>query len=213
MEPRQFIKVTQADLDAATRSDSRTCAVATAIARTLPDAQRITVDMLFVKLTEAGERYVFATPPVVQSYIIDFDAGESISPFNFRLDKRNRLIMQRNLTTPEGAALQAAAKKVRYRQKRAEALAADPAASPSERTTARHRAQEAQAELAAIRAAAGTKPRARQLPPPKPPTTDQSGDGVITRDRARSRKASVSHVREYGVRTMRINQARAERES
>jgi len=213
MESRQLIKVTQADIDKAIPKDSRHCAAATAIARALPEARRISVDMLFVKFSEGEERYCFATPSAIQAYIIDFDAGEEVHPFSFRLDKRNRMLIQRYVTTDEGRQIAKATEKLRRRTARATELAKDPATLPAERARAEERVAVARVEVEEARATAGVKPRQKVDRSPSPPTAHDAGDGVIRRDQARSKKRSApkSHVREYGLRTMRINQARAAR--
>lgn len=211
MKDRQVIPVTEADIDKATPKDSRSCAVATAIASALPDARRISVDMLWIKFTENEDRMVFPTPAAVQNYIVNFDAGEPTPPFSFRLDKRNRVIQQRYVRTAEGNELTVATQKVTDRKRRVEEVAADPESTSLQQAAAQEQLDQATAALEEVKTRIGDKPRGVHDRPPKPPTDSEAGDGVISRNRGQSRKArNKSHVREYGLRTMRINQARAE---
>jgi hypothetical protein len=82
------ITVNPEDLARASRRDAYQCAVALAIKRTLPDATRIEVDSQTIRFTRDRERFVYLTPPVVEGYVIVFDAGTPLEPFAFTLHVR-----------------------------------------------------------------------------------------------------------------------------
>jgi hypothetical protein len=100
---RFSIEVTAADIERATRNDSYTCVVAQAIARTIPDARNIDVDVQMIRFTIGGERLGFLTPYVVQGYVVAFDAGDEIHPFTFQLRDPKRL--RRSVQTEAGRAI------------------------------------------------------------------------------------------------------------
>lgn len=79
------IDVTNDDIARAHISDSYKCVVAQAVARTLPDATRIEVDVATIRFTRDEKRFVYLTPFIVQGYVVAFDAGEPIAPFRFQL--------------------------------------------------------------------------------------------------------------------------------
>ena len=111
MSSRITIKVTEADIEEAHRNDSYTCVVAHAIARTVTDATHIEVDTQAIRFTTEGERRLYLTPYAVQGYVIAFDAGELIEPFQFQLRDPRRISRKRR--TPEGKAADAAAHRAR----------------------------------------------------------------------------------------------------
>ena len=84
---RYIIRVSQADIDAATASNSGLCAVNTAIRRAIPGATNILTDVATIRFTlpSAGKRLAFLTPPRVGDYITAFDAGDVIPPFTVTL--------------------------------------------------------------------------------------------------------------------------------
>lgn len=99
---KQFrIKVTQADIDRGIRDDSSHCVVARAIAREFPDATRIEVDTQAIRFTKDNKRLVYLTPWIAQSYVIAFDAGDPIGPFEFRI--ANPIEVKRRPYTPSKA--------------------------------------------------------------------------------------------------------------
>lgn len=81
------VEVSEDDINKAIRSNSAKCVVAQAVARTLPDASRIDVNMQTVRYTRNGKRYEWLTPQKVLNYIVEFDAGDHIEPFTFRLTR------------------------------------------------------------------------------------------------------------------------------
>lgn len=84
---RVHISVTQADIDAAMRNESKHCAVATGISSSLEGIKHPQVDIQTIRFSDPSteRRYIYLTPPVVAEYIIAFDAGDPIEPFEFDL--------------------------------------------------------------------------------------------------------------------------------
>jgi hypothetical protein len=82
---RLEIQVSQEDIDRGIREDSARCVVARAIARTIPDATRIEVDTQAIRFTSGGKRLIYLTPWTAQNYVVAFDAGDEIKPFEFRI--------------------------------------------------------------------------------------------------------------------------------
>ena len=85
------IHVTQEDIDRALKRQSARCVVATAIARSIPGATKVAVDLQALRFTVDGERHVYFTPPGAVGYVVAFDAGDTIHPFSFRLSEAHRL--------------------------------------------------------------------------------------------------------------------------
>lgn len=79
------VHVTEADIAKALANDSAHCVVAQAIARQEKGATRIEVDTQTIRFSKAGERFAYLTPPVVQAYVVAFDAGDPVEPFDFSL--------------------------------------------------------------------------------------------------------------------------------
>ena len=75
------VDVTQALIEAAIRNNSNQCAVARAIAATVPDVCNVTVDIQTIRFSRPAdrERLIFLTPWKVQQHIQAFDAGEELS--------------------------------------------------------------------------------------------------------------------------------------
>jgi len=98
----QKVDVTESDIATAVRQDSRLCAVATAIARTIPDATHIVVDVQTIRYTRTttDERYTVAPPPSIGAYVRAFDEGRAIKPFSFTL--REAVIKPINHTPGRG---------------------------------------------------------------------------------------------------------------
>ena len=178
-------KVTPDDIARAVRNDSMRCVVARSIARTRPDAHRITVDGITIRFTEDGERLVWSTPYQVAGYVIDFDAGDPIEPFNFMLTERNRLVnMGHRKTTPAGAELARA--RARARAAKAKAAKATPATARAAKAKATRAAKELKETTAkhagarqTVKAGSGTRPAPKR-----------------------------ANAREYGQRTLRVNRDR-----
>ena len=109
---RRFdIEVTADDIAQATRSDSVRCVVVQAVARSIPDATRIDVDLQAVRFTIGDQRLLYLTPYTVQGYIVAFDAGDDIIPFGFRL--QNPQVSKRRRRTEAGNAINSAQTRAR----------------------------------------------------------------------------------------------------
>jgi hypothetical protein len=94
----QYVNVTQENIDRAVKNCSSRCAVADAIKDAVPKAVRIRVDMQTIRWTDPVKqvRYIYLTPARAQQYIIAFDAGDKIQPFQFRLDTNSRQVVPSN---------------------------------------------------------------------------------------------------------------------
>jgi len=82
---RYQVEITEEDVAKAKKNDSYVCVVAQAIARTIPDATQIHVDVQTIRFSTNGDRLVYLTPYAVQGYVVAFDAGDEIQPFTFQL--------------------------------------------------------------------------------------------------------------------------------
>ena len=192
---RVKVEVTEEDIAKAHRNDSYKCVVAQAIARIVPDATRIEVDTQTIRFTSKGARLVYLTPYAVQGYVVAFDAGEEIEPFDFNL--REPMPVRRRVKTEEGKAALRAATKARTETKKAVCPA--PSDAPLEHTVPtviEH--TEADAKAAYREAWA----EARQA---NPGATEKSTGG-----RKPTPRVFKTKQRSYGHRILRINQAPAE---
>lgn len=63
------------------------CMIAEAIKKAVPDARAVAVDLQTIRWSDRERRirYVYLTPPSVQQALVDFDQGELIEPFTFRV--------------------------------------------------------------------------------------------------------------------------------
>lgn len=105
LRSRYDLQVTEEDLARAKLKDSQKCMASQCIARTIPDAFGIKVDTQSVVFSvpdpnEEGKavRLTFMTPPVLQAYVIAFDAGDELWPFKFRL--QNPMVTSRTVNSP-----------------------------------------------------------------------------------------------------------------
>jgi len=194
------VDVTQEDIDTALRKNSSRCVVATAIARTVPKATNVTVDVHSIRFTEGGRRYTYLTPHPVMDYIVAFDAGDVLHPFTFRLRTDQRLVQQRRRKTPAGKALDTAATTAARRKAKLEQVAASPDATPAE--------VEVAADRYAAALAARDQATAEHAGVPHNETesiTDVPPEQVKPVPRGRSTVFYRNH-RSYGQRQMRVNQ-------
>jgi len=192
------VEVTTKDIEHAKLKDSSRCVVATAIARSIPGANRIEVDVQTVRFTLEGQRHVYVTPYPVAGYVVAFDAGEELHPFSFRLNESTRLPMKVQKRTDAGLAVRRAQEKKKARQAKLielETTARDPDAmtpSVAERKVAKERVANADQELAAVTAAYAGQAK----------VTETEG---VRRTPARVFKTGT---RAYGQRQLRINGGR-----
>jgi len=86
--PRLIIKVPQDIIETSTQKDSSHCMIAEALARAVPRAKYISVDLATIRFSdpEAGVRYVYLTPRKAQEALLAFDQGERPKPFQIYLE-------------------------------------------------------------------------------------------------------------------------------
>jgi hypothetical protein len=86
--PRLVIDVPQDIIETSTERDSSHCMIADAIARAVPQAKYISVDLATIRFTDldAGVRYIYLTPRPAQAALLAFDQGEKPEPFKLRLE-------------------------------------------------------------------------------------------------------------------------------
>ena len=206
MAKRWMVNVLEEDFEHGVPSDSNRCAVKRAVARDIPGATRVEVDLQTIRFSLNGERHVFLTPWSVSDYVIAYDAGDEdeLHPFSFTL-RPSHVVgskVQRKVFTEEGAKVDAARNRVRKakaKKEKAAAVAIDPEVTAAERAYAKatldtidEQITEREHELAEIRAEAkaSDKPKTRTVNPdaPRPP-----------------RKAKT-RTRVFGARVYRVNQ-------
>jgi len=194
------IHVTQEDVDKALRRNSARCVLATAVARSIPGASKVAVDLQALRFTLDGERHVYFTPPAAVGYVIAFDAGDAIHPFSFRLSEKHRLpSFEARTRTPSGRTREAARERVRTAERAVGRTRerVEQASTDAEREVAavkldaqRERVETLRGELAETLAATSGEPeRVHPLRRNTPPTTFKRG------------------TRHYGHRELRINGA------
>jgi hypothetical protein len=99
---RYRIQVTAEDIAKAIPKDSNVCAVARAIARTIPDAKSIAVDMRTIRFSRNQRRLVYLTPTNVAQYVVDFDGGRPLEPFEFSIDESRMIPLKHSRLTDLG---------------------------------------------------------------------------------------------------------------
>lgn len=210
MATQHKISVTEDDIRRGIPEDSGLCVVATAIARHIPDAVRISVDLRTVRFTHAvtGERVQWLTPYAVSEYVVNFDAGDSIKPFTFTLNSSDRVRIQRRVRSEESYEKNAAAQ----RQRRA---AAHVAAKPSPtKPTKRNPSPPTESGSEKIDGTASVEPVKPKRNPSPPVESAQPIEATATVEQPAKpkRKSTPPPVvrrgkrRDYGMRALRINQ-------
>lgn len=208
------IAVTQDDIDRALRRKSGRCVVATAVARSIPDATRVEVDLQTVRFTADGERRVYLTPPAASGYVVAFDAGDDIHPFAFKLSERQRVNVRQDKHTPAAkergrvrAAVVGKQKKLERAQLRLEELLESPVADADEIAVATKKVKTVSREIAAAKKEhEKTKEQLQGLPYVVPDMTPDPDTGE--RLRKPPVRAFKTATRTYGSRQLRVNQAR-----
>jgi hypothetical protein len=91
----KVIRVTQENIDRAIQNCSSRCVVADALREAVPNAVRVRVDIQTIRWSDPQKqlRYIYLTPARIQQYIIAFDAGDPIEPFQFRLSHQGRQVI------------------------------------------------------------------------------------------------------------------------
>jgi hypothetical protein len=206
---RHTIEVTQTDIDKADPKNSGRCVVATAIARSIPSATRIEVDVQTVRFTVAGERFVYVTPYTVSGYVVAFDAGDDLYPFKFRLDEDRAVAVRQTRKTDAGKVTnrardnaRAKAARAKAAQERLDALTGGDTLPPPTPTAVRAaKASAAAAHEEAAAAAEGRDAVVAAYAGQRKTTHDLS----LPQAPARVYKKKVRH---YGHRELRVNQDR-----
>jgi len=192
------IHVTQEDIDRALRAQSARCVIATAIARSIPGATKVAVDLQALRFTVDGERHVYFTPPGAVGYVVAFDAGDPIHPFSFRLSEAHRLpIAPARPKSPSGIERTRARNRVTAAQRALTKAthAVETASTDAEREVAETRLSEQTARLETARSElADTLATTQGQPTERAP---QTGRKVPTTFKRGSRH--------YGHRALRIN--------
>jgi hypothetical protein len=203
------IQVTQEDIDKADVKHSSRCVVATAIHRSVPGAQRVSVDVQTIRFTVAGERFVYLTPYGVTGYIVAFDAGEEIHPFRFRLRSDQEMKVRTTKRTEAGREIGAARSREREAKVKATKMQErlqgidDPTLPPP--SVAEVRALKAQTKLAQEKAKTAEDERkavmaafeGERQTEPQDPAKPKAPAQVFKR-----------YERAYGMRQLRINGGR-----
>lgn len=78
------ISVTAFDIKNGVPRDGDHCAIAMAVSR-CNGWKPVTVSDIYITIGEPGKMETYATPHSVASFVKDFDAGESVEPFDFIL--------------------------------------------------------------------------------------------------------------------------------
>lgn len=194
---RWNIDVTADDISRSHARDSYRCVVAQAVARTIPDATRIDVDIQTIRFTHHGERQAYLTPYTVAGYVVAFDAGEEIHPFRFQL--RNPIKVRQQKMTTAGRDVARKQQQVRVARDRVtkarETLSRDQ--SPAEAKAAEAAMAEEKARVARAKADVADARSAYAQ-------ADTKLSNVEGRTVPRVHKTKS---RSYGHRLLRVNQA------
>ena len=85
--PRPTVHITPDVITTSVKRNSSHCVIAEAVKLSVANAKSIAVDIQTIRWSdrEKKERYTYLTPRTVQKAIIDFDQGETLEPFSFRL--------------------------------------------------------------------------------------------------------------------------------
>jgi hypothetical protein len=141
----------------------------------------------------------------VEQYIIAYDAGDTIRPFNFQLQTSQRLVVTRQHKTDAGKKIAYAQQAVKRAEKRAATIEADPEASSAARTLAREKLAAAEAAHRVTVAKLATEPKAVDEKHDDVPRANDGG-AVQVKPRSGKRTTLRGHKRRvYGHRDLRIN--------
>ena len=201
---RYNIDVTAKDIEKAHVNDSYKCVVAQAIARQIPNARKIEVDLATIRWSDDDGRHVFLTPYAAAGYVIAFDAGEELHPFRFQLRDAVPSVQKRAVSEAARTAKKSRDKVKVEREKlaRAEAVLADPDAPADKAALAKERVQSGPARIAAAQAAHEDLKAAY-----KAAGESISEERVTDTTRRALPRLHKTKRREYGHRVLRVNQA------
>jgi hypothetical protein len=190
------IHVTQKDIDKALINDSGRCVVSTAVKRVIPDAKRVETDMQTIRWTTAdNERVVYITPYQVMDYIVAFDDGVKLEPFSFRLYHDKKVTIPKVVTNSARKTIDAARVSAYREKKKAAKVLTDTSASRAQKASAKKKVAEAEEQLS----------RTREKLGPEAKESRRKGEA----DRLRVPRVQRTLARRYGMKVMRINQAKA----
>ena len=196
---RRFnIEVTRDDIDKAQVNDSYQCVIAQAIAREIPDATRIEVDLQTIRFSRDGERLSFLTPYAAAGYVVAFDAGDEIHPFSFQL--RDPRVKPSRTRTKAGKEVKKKRNDVRTIERRAataQATLDDPESSNPAKAKAQAILEETPSELEQAKAEYEST-RAAYTEAGVPLEEDKG--------QRPPRKVYKTKSRAYGQRVLRVNQ-------
>ena len=184
--------------------DSFRCMVSTAIARQNENASKIEVDIQTIRWSDAGGRRVFLTPYEVAGYVVAFDAGEEIHPFQFTL--RNPVpALQKKATTRAAKRVKQIQQKVdreQAREREAAKVLADPNAPADRKAAATERVAEAPARIEQARQEL-VEVREEAKASGERHTEERTSEAT----RLAPPKVFKTKRRAYGHRILRVNQA------
>ena len=204
---RWDVEVSKEDFDKGVTRDSNRCAVKQAVARQIPGAKRVEVDLQTIRFSIDEERFVYLTPWQVAEYIIAFDAGDEdkLHPFSFQLRSAVEIgpKVRRQAFTDEGRKVEAARTRVRKAKAKKE-RAAEVLDDPESTTVEKAQAEETLGSIDAVitereqdytnvmtEAKESGKPRTKLVDPEKP----------------KAPRRSKTRTRNFGMRELRVNQA------
>jgi hypothetical protein len=195
--------VTKQDIADALEGDSFNCMVAETIKRQQPGASHVEVDLQTIRWSDKEGRHVFLTPYEVAGYIVAFDAGEEIHPFEFRLRNAVQALQRKALTPAAKAANKADSKLAHARRKlrKAENVIQAPQSSPAEIALAEERAEEAEQTIAEAK-----RERAEVVANGKAEGMKTSKERTSEATRMAAPRVIKTKKRVYGARHLRVNQ-------
>jgi len=198
------IEVTAEDIEKAMAGDSFTCAIAQAIARKLPDARKIEIDIQTIRWSDKNGRHVFLTPLSAAGYVVAFDAGEDILPFRFLLKDAVPSAQKRAVSEAARATKQTRDKvnHERQREKTAAAIIADPQSPPEKIAAAEQRLKDAPERIATAEA------NHEDLKAAYKAAGESMAEELVSQTkRPAPPKVIKTKKRLYGMRVLRVNQA------
>jgi hypothetical protein len=199
---RWDIEVTAEDIEKAHRNDSYRCVLAQAIARQVPGARNIDVDLRTIRWSDDAGRHVFLTPYTAAGYVVAFDAGDELEPFSVHLRDAVPSLQNSELTpiAREKKITRDKLRRERQREQTARAVVADPASTAPQRAVAEERIGEAPERIAQAQAS-HEKAKAEQAATPGP-----HRGRVSEATRKAPKRVFRTKERHYGHRVLRVNQ-------
>ncbi len=119
--PWAKVKVGRVHIANAIKGDASHCMIAEAIREKFPNARWVLVDIQSIRWTvrSEGKRYIFLTPRAAQKALLKFDHGESVAPFDIRLENPNWKLIHPAIRRPTTKAkLKTKPNTIRYKHKK-----------------------------------------------------------------------------------------------